>query len=136
MSDEGSVGLYEYSFGLSCLRAVLLTGSRYYEQVLKWICALLRLYTRFFIIKSPWWDDLFVVLALVSSLAYGLEIWRERNTWTDVIRQAATSAGSIAICLSTTVGFGQHFILLGEQKMSEYLKVSMHSHSIYHCVSS
>ncbi|KAG6355728.1 hypothetical protein INS49_003692 [Diaporthe citri] len=77
-------------------------------MVLQWICALLRLYTRFFIIKSPWWDDLFVVLAL-----------------------AATSAGSIAICLSTTVGFGQHFILLGEQKMSEYLRIFYIANATY-----
>lgn len=31
-----------------------------------WICALFRFYTRFRIIKSPWWDDFFVLLSSVS----------------------------------------------------------------------
>lgn len=30
-----------------------------------WLCVLFRFYTRFFIIKSPWWDDLFVLLSSV-----------------------------------------------------------------------
>lgn len=37
-------------------------------QLLTWICVLFRLYTRFFIIKMPWWDDLFVVLSSVSRI--------------------------------------------------------------------
>lgn len=37
-------------------------------QLLTWICVLFRLYTRFIIIKMPWWDDLFVVLSSVSSV--------------------------------------------------------------------
>lgn len=36
-------------------------------QVLTLICVLFRLYTRFFIMRSPWWDDLFVALSLVST---------------------------------------------------------------------
>lgn len=36
-------------------------------QLLTWICVLFRLYTRFVIIKMPWWDDLFVVLSSVRS---------------------------------------------------------------------
>lgn len=36
------------------------------HQILSWSCALFRFYTRFFIIKSPWWDDLFVLLSMVS----------------------------------------------------------------------
>lgn len=36
-------------------------------SVLTWICFLLRFYTRFVIIKSPWWDDLFVFLSIVSN---------------------------------------------------------------------
>lgn len=35
-------------------------------QVVSWACGLFRFYTRFFIIKSPWWDDLFVLLSMVS----------------------------------------------------------------------
>lgn len=34
--------------------------------VLTWLCVLFRFYTRFFIMKSPWWDDLFVLLSVVS----------------------------------------------------------------------
>lgn len=33
--------------------------------LLTWLCALFRFYTRFVIIKSPWWDDLFVLLSAV-----------------------------------------------------------------------
>lgn len=35
-------------------------------QLISWTCVLSRLYTRLAIIKSPWWDDLFVVLSAVS----------------------------------------------------------------------
>lgn len=34
--------------------------------VLTWLCVLFRFYARFFIMKSPWWDDLFVLLSVVS----------------------------------------------------------------------
>ncbi|KAK2614736.1 hypothetical protein N8I77_001541 [Diaporthe amygdali] len=77
-------------------------------MVLTWICALLRLYTRLFIVKSPWWDDFFMVLAV-----------------------ATTSAGSISICLSTAAGFGQHFVLLGEAKMAEYLRIFYIANATY-----
>lgn len=36
-------------------------------QILTLICVIFRLYTRFFIMRSPWWDDLFVALSLVST---------------------------------------------------------------------
>lgn len=36
-------------------------------QILSWIFALMRLYTRFFIVRAPGWDDLFVILSLVST---------------------------------------------------------------------
>lgn len=35
-------------------------------QILTVMCVLFRLYARFFIMRSPWWDDLFVALSLVS----------------------------------------------------------------------
>lgn len=35
-------------------------------QTLMWVCVIFRLYTRFVIIKMPWWDDLFVVMSSVS----------------------------------------------------------------------
>ena len=37
------------------------------RQVVTWICVSLRIYTRYFVIYAPWWDDLFVVLVLVSA---------------------------------------------------------------------
>lgn len=37
-------------------------------QLLSWICVLFRLYTRFVVIKMPWWDDLFVLLSSVSNI--------------------------------------------------------------------
>lgn len=42
-------------------------------QILTTICVLFRLYTRFFIMRSPWWDDLFVALSLVGT------IWSSRR---------------------------------------------------------
>ena len=36
-------------------------------QILTVICVVFRLYTRFLIMRSPWWDDLFVALSLVST---------------------------------------------------------------------
>lgn len=36
-------------------------------QILTIICVIFRLYTRFYIMRSPWWDDLFVALSLVST---------------------------------------------------------------------
>ena len=37
------------------------------RQIVTWICVSLRIYTRYFVIYAPWWDDLFVVLVLVSA---------------------------------------------------------------------
>jgi len=34
-------------------------------QAFSWICSLLRLYTRFFILHTPGWDDLFIILTMV-----------------------------------------------------------------------
>lgn len=36
-------------------------------SIVSWLCALFRFYTRFRIMKSPWWDDLFVLLSSVST---------------------------------------------------------------------
>lgn len=38
-------------------------------QVLAWAAVGLRLYTRFRVVRAPGWDDLFIVLALVRTLA-------------------------------------------------------------------
>lgn len=64
-----------------------------------------------------------MVLAVVRVLAYGQVI--AELVRTNHVPQATTSAGSISICLSTAAGFGQHFVLLGEAKMAEYLRVSI-----------
>ncbi|KAH8648540.1 hypothetical protein BX600DRAFT_116200 [Xylariales sp. PMI_506] len=68
-------------------------------MVLSYFCVIFRLYTRFCIVKSPGWDDLFVVLVLLSG-----------------------SLGTICVCLATTHGSGKHFITLGLTEMSAYLK--------------
>lgn len=45
-------------------------------QLATWICVCFRLYTRFVIIKSPWWDDFFVILSAVSRYPfYHLSMW-------------------------------------------------------------
>lgn len=36
-------------------------------QILTIVCVIFRLYTRFYIMRCPWWDDLFVALSLVST---------------------------------------------------------------------
>ena len=43
--------------------------------VLAWLCSLLRIYTRFLILRQPWWDDLFMALALVTSTAGSVVYW-------------------------------------------------------------
>ncbi|TDZ78946.1 hypothetical protein C8034_v004472 [Colletotrichum sidae] len=67
--------------------------------VAAWICGLMRLYVRFFVARCPGWDDLFVVLVMLSSLFL-----------------------SIATCLCTNYGLGQHFITLGLKGMSQFIK--------------
>ncbi|ORY65963.1 uncharacterized protein BCR38DRAFT_456638 [Pseudomassariella vexata] len=64
-----------------------------------WICVAGRLYTRVKIIRSPGWDDLFVVLYLFT-----------------------TTAGTIAICLSVDHGLGQHVATLDPSTVMNYLK--------------
>ncbi|KAK3381757.1 hypothetical protein B0H63DRAFT_476569 [Podospora didyma] len=65
---------------------------------LSWVCALGRLYVRLFIIFSPGWDDVFLVLYLLS-----------------------TTAGSVFICLLTEWGLGEHFLKLSIPTMQGYL---------------
>lgn len=38
-------------------------------NIMTWICALGRFYVRFRVIKSPWWDDLFVLFSSVSTVS-------------------------------------------------------------------
>jgi len=37
------------------------------SQAFSWICSALRLYVRFAVVRTPGWDDMFLVLALVRS---------------------------------------------------------------------
>lgn len=75
--------------------------TRVLAKVVSWTCALLRLYTRFFIVRSPGCDDLFIVITLLF-----------------------TSVGSITICLAVIYGgMGTHYITLEPDTMRTYLKV-------------
>lgn len=38
-------------------------------NIVTWMCALGRFYVRFRVIKSPWWDDLFVLFSNVSKVS-------------------------------------------------------------------
>ncbi|KAK3361802.1 hypothetical protein B0T24DRAFT_96075 [Lasiosphaeria ovina] len=78
---------------------------------LAWICVSIRLYTRFRVIKSPGWDDLFVFLSLM-----------------------AMTPGLIAICLETTTGFGEHLVLLTRDQMAGYFRIFYVANAAY-CMS-
>ncbi|KXJ86588.1 hypothetical protein Micbo1qcDRAFT_110462, partial [Microdochium bolleyi] len=65
-----------------------------------WICIVNRLYIRYFVVKSPGWDDFFVVLYA-----------------------AMTTAGTAAIANSAVNhGFGEHFLSLGLETMNDFSK--------------
>jgi len=72
--------------------------------VTSWICVTSRLYTRFYVIRSPWWDDLFVFL-------YAL----------------FTTAATVSIIRATQFGLGQHFLL---QKTDDLKLFLMHFYII------
>ncbi|KAK8023573.1 hypothetical protein PG993_011639 [Apiospora rasikravindrae] len=76
-----------------------------------WGCVCFRLYTRFFIMYSPGWDDLFVVLVLLSG-----------------------TVGSICECIATRHGMGTHFIKMEKEEMATYLKYFYVSNTTY-CMS-
>ncbi|GAB1311761.1 Rhodopsin domain-containing protein [Madurella fahalii] len=67
---------------------------------LAWLCSLLRLYTRLVILNSPWWDDVFTVLALVS-----------------------TTGCSVVFGLLQNVGMGRHFGTLTLDERKQFMKV-------------
>ncbi|TEA16146.1 hypothetical protein C8034_v001061 [Colletotrichum sidae] len=68
--------------------------------VLTWLCALLRLWCRFFIVKAPGWDDFFIAAVLVS-----------------------LTVGSIGICVGTDYGLGEHMRNMTLPELSEYIYV-------------
>ncbi|KAK8074301.1 hypothetical protein PG994_005200 [Apiospora phragmitis] len=75
-----------------------------------WACVIFRIYTRFFIMYSPGWDDVFVVLVLLSG-----------------------TVGSICECIATRYGMGQHFILISAQDRIMYLKFFYVANVTYCC---
>ncbi|KAI0130455.1 hypothetical protein BJ170DRAFT_315599 [Xylariales sp. AK1849] len=77
-------------------------------HVLAYICVILRLYTRFRVIYSPGWDDLFVVLVLLLG-----------------------TAGAVCLCLATQHGFGEHFLLLPYADTIAYLKLFYVANATY-----
>jgi len=52
-------------------------------MVISWICSLSRLYVRFFVKRLPGWDDVFIILTMLS-----------------------TTLGSIVLCIMTEMGLG------------------------------
>ncbi|KAH8753870.1 hypothetical protein F5883DRAFT_688902 [Diaporthe sp. PMI_573] len=77
-------------------------------KIITTICVLFRLYTRFFIMRSPWWDDLFVALSLVS-----------------------ITIGGISICVMTSTGMGQHLLLLSAHEFKGYLRAFWIANATY-----
>ncbi|KAH8896470.1 hypothetical protein GQ53DRAFT_838575 [Thozetella sp. PMI_491] len=65
---------------------------------LSWSCVLLRLYTRFFVIRCPGWDDFFVGIYLLT-----------------------TTSGSVALMVATRTGLGKHLLTLTPAEASGYL---------------
>jgi len=67
--------------------------------VLAWLCTLFRLYVRFRIVRSPWWDDLFVMLALMAS-----------------------TSGSVVYLILMNLGMGKHMNTLPPERVSEFFR--------------
>ncbi|KAK3368024.1 hypothetical protein B0H63DRAFT_442776 [Podospora didyma] len=68
-------------------------------MVLSYLCVAFRLWTRFAIVKSAGWDDLFVVLSLMS-----------------------ITPGMVTLCIICDSGFGRHFITLTPDEMAGYFR--------------
>ncbi|KAI1841350.1 hypothetical protein JX265_013450 [Neoarthrinium moseri] len=67
-------------------------------QILSWSFVCFRLWVRFRIVRSPWWDDLFVVLYLITG-----------------------TLGSVALLISIPFGAGQHLLYLTVGQAGRYL---------------
>ncbi|KAI0599508.1 hypothetical protein F4775DRAFT_113139 [Biscogniauxia sp. FL1348] len=68
-------------------------------MIISWIFVCLRLYVRFKVVRAPGWDDLCVILYLLT-----------------------TTTGSIAICVAVRYGLGQHFLNLQPWQWEGYLQ--------------
>ncbi|KAK4160532.1 hypothetical protein QBC43DRAFT_325421 [Cladorrhinum sp. PSN259] len=67
--------------------------------VLAWLCSIFRIYMRLFVLRSAWWDDVFIALALITS-----------------------TTGSINFCLMLNFGMGSHFNTLLPNELQVFLK--------------
>ncbi|KAF0323585.1 integral membrane protein [Colletotrichum asianum] len=67
-------------------------------EVVAWICVAFRMYTRGMVVKALGWDDLFVVLSLLT-----------------------TTTGTIGACVSTSFGLGKHLYELTASDVQNYL---------------
>ncbi|KAK0647138.1 hypothetical protein B0T16DRAFT_376241 [Cercophora newfieldiana] len=67
--------------------------------ILAWLCSLFRIYVRFRIVRSPWWDDLFVMLALMAS-----------------------TSGSVVYLILMNLGMGKHMRDLPVERVSEFFR--------------
>ncbi|KAH6844493.1 hypothetical protein B0I37DRAFT_164409 [Chaetomium sp. MPI-CAGE-AT-0009] len=70
--------------------------------LMSWICVAFRIFVRLVLIRAPGWDDVFVVLSLLT-----------------------ISVGLGSICVSTGKGLGQHLLLLEPDQSSAFM------HSFY-----
>ncbi|KAH7029558.1 uncharacterized protein B0I36DRAFT_432308 [Microdochium trichocladiopsis] len=68
-------------------------------MLLSSLCVGFRLYTRFFIVRMPGWDDLCVMLFILTG-----------------------HLGSITVCVSVNHGLGQHFLLIAPAEADKWLK--------------
>lgn len=67
--------------------------------ILSTLCAIWRLWIRLFVTRTPGWDDVFVVLAVLCNIGQG-----------------------VGLCLACGRGLGQHFLLLGFNGMREFTR--------------
>ncbi|KFA56577.1 hypothetical protein S40293_01135 [Stachybotrys chartarum IBT 40293] len=79
--------------------------------VITWTCVLFRMYTRFRIIYSPGWDDLFVSLLLITG-----------------------TVGSGGIITMTSHGWGQHILIMAQSDYATYVRLFWISNATY-CMS-
>ncbi|KAK7916888.1 hypothetical protein PG985_010496 [Apiospora marii] len=117
MADKNSlIGLIGFYDNLSEPKPV----SNYPETIIAlavtfltitWACVGFRMYTRFFIMYSPGWDDFFVMLVLLSG-----------------------TVGSVCECLATEHGMGEHFLNISDEDRVTYLRYFYISNSTY-CMS-
>ncbi|KAI0476313.1 hypothetical protein GGR56DRAFT_464727 [Xylariaceae sp. FL0804] len=78
-------------------------------MLMTWICVLLRLHVRFRVVHAAGWDDLYVVLYLLT-----------------------VTVGTIAICLAVRYGgLGKHFLLLDQPTREAYLKTFYVANATY-----